>query len=128
MRSWSRWIRLSCAANHRPALPLAKSANFASVTMSKGGRGTSRKNIPRIFTTLLFIENKNLGELLAIRICAFGSRSHRLAAVRNYGVTRGLVRPTGFFAFVGQAVGIHLLNRNRVVLGIACYRHVLAVV
>ena len=69
---------------------------------------------------LLFVENKNLSELLAISICTFGSRGHRLAAVRDYSTTRGLVRPTSFLAFVGQRVGIHLLNRNRVILRIAC--------
>ena len=50
---------------------------------------------------LLFVEDKNLSELLAISIGAFGSRSHRLATVRDHNPTCGLVWPASLLAFVG---------------------------
>src|ERR1035437_2446292 len=63
----------------------------------------------------LLVENKNLRELLAVSIGAFGSRGHRLAAVRDHSATRGVIPPNCLIACVGQRVVIYLLYGNRVI-------------
>src|SRR4051812_18028985 len=92
--------------------------------ISSGHLGHSTPNGP----LLLFVEDENLSELLAISIGSFGSDRHRLAAVRDHRATDGLVRATIFLAFVGQGVSIYLLDSNRVILRIAGDLDVLAVV
>src|ERR1019366_8757929 len=68
-----------------------------------------------LYAGSLLVENIDEIEFLTISIGAFGSRGHRLAAVRDHSATRGLVRPTSFLALVGNGIGIDLLYGDDVI-------------
>src|ERR1035441_3010388 len=53
-------------------------------------RGIWSQRCPHSYS--LFVEHKSLSELLAISIGAFGSRGHRLAAVRDHSANRGVIQ------------------------------------
>src|ERR1017187_1673410 len=76
-------------------------------------RGIFAKDAPH--SNSLFVEHKSRCELLTISIGAFGSRGHRLAAVRDHSATRGVIPPNCLIACVGHRVVIYLLYGNRVI-------------